>query len=76
MAVLKAVPADIEYTTLDYIETLAESSPAALQVLITCAINELWGAVDEGKADMAVLQSLRDHIDMLMKHGPQTGPDH
>jgi hypothetical protein len=75
VATLKAAAPEFEYTTLDYIEALAESSPVALQVLITCAINELWGAVDEGKADLAVLQSLRDHIDMLMKHGPQTGPD-
>lgn len=55
---------------VDAIEHLAEESPEGLLVLLTMGVNELWGAVDEGRAEMALLVKLRDHVQQLVYQGP------
>jgi hypothetical protein len=55
---------------VEAIEQLAESSPESLLVLLTMGCNELWGAIDEGRADMTLLVQLRDHVQALVYQGP------
>lgn len=57
---------------LDLIEHMAETSPQALGLLITSALNELRGAVDEGHADPSLLRDLADHATELAKMIPYT----
>lgn len=45
----------------DLVEDLAEMAPQALGVLIASAINELRGAVDEGRADPELLRGIAEH---------------
>lgn len=40
------------------IEQFAESNPEGLMGLITLGCNEVWGAVDEGRADLALLDQV------------------
>jgi hypothetical protein len=55
---------------VEAIENLAENSPEGLALLITMACNELWGAIDEGRADMNLLVQVRDHVHGLIYAGP------
>jgi hypothetical protein len=55
---------------VEAIENLAENSPEGLALLITMACNELWGAIDEGRAGMALLVQVRDHVQELIYTGP------
>jgi hypothetical protein len=45
----------------DLIEDLAKTAPEGLALLITSALKELRGAVDEGRADPDLLRYLADH---------------
>ena len=56
----------------DLIEHLAETSPGGLALLITSALNELRGAVDEGNADPDLLRHLADHAAELARLIPFT----
>lgn len=60
----------IEPDLVEAIEQFAENNPDGLMVLITLGCNELWGAIDEGRADMALLVQVRDHIQGLIYQGP------
>lgn len=57
---------------LDVIEHMAETSPQALSLLITSALNELRGAVDDGLAAPSLLRELADHATELAKMIPFT----
>ena len=56
----------------DLIEDLAETSPQGLALLITSALNELRGAVDEGQADPELLRGIADHAAELARLIPFT----
>jgi hypothetical protein len=57
---------------LDLIEQMVETSPQALCLLITSALNELRGAVDGGYADPSLLRDLADHTAGLARLAPFT----
>ncbi len=57
---------------LDLIEQMAESSPQVLCLLITSALNELRGAVDEVHADPSLLREFADHAADLACLAPLT----
>jgi len=52
---------------VDLIETLAQNDPFGLAILITSALNELRGAVDEGHAAPDLLRNIADHAGELAR---------
>lgn len=56
----------------DLIEDLAESAPPALALLIVSGLNELRGAIDEGRAAPGLLRDVADHATELARLLPFT----
>ncbi len=56
----------------DLVEDLAETAPESLALLITSALNELRGAVDENLAEPDLLRGMASHAAELARLIPFT----
>jgi hypothetical protein len=56
----------------DLVEDLAETAPESLALLITSALNELRGAVDESLAEPDLLRGMASHAAELARLIPFT----
>ncbi len=55
----------------DLLETIEDMSPQAQCLLLIVIGNHLREAVDDGRANIRLLQQAADHLRMLVDHGPQ-----
>jgi hypothetical protein len=55
----------------ELLDSIEDMSPQAQCLLLIVIGNHLREAVDDGRANIMLLQQAADHLTMLLEHGPQ-----